>query len=382
MSTDLSKTNLLYTKAFGNSLQSNANDEQKFKEIFLQMSYLNSHGDELKEKVLNDLIENGIDSLSNYAIDMIEDFKSLALFPYSGNKIKFKNEMIQMYEYAHNEDIDTVVDTFLGAGGSISSLYHTFLEKGIKTLIVNDFNHTVINTHKNVAQKEEELINSVINTYRTIYLLGDDMFNPSPETLKKLREAFLAMEHSEKYEEVQTSSLFLFFQHITFSGAYKGIFEGGKDFKTTEATAKIYDMGKYFQGILNTIVKIKEYNKIYNSFDIVFMNDDYIKLVESFRNNEKVVFLFDPPYYASSANYGLKKGDFNQIKLLEQLSGLNFLYNNNKHREIFDFIKRFNYHSMSKLRRNNSSSASDVPVYEYLVASNLDNIESVEFTVS
>lgn len=346
------------------------------------MSYLNSHNDEFKHKVLNDIIENGIGALSNYDIDMIEDFQSLVLFPYSGNKIKFKEEMIEMYELAHNENIDTICDTFLGAGGSISSLYHTFLEKGIKNLIVNDFNHTVLNTHKNVAENSEGLIDTVVETYRTIYLLNDDMFNPSEDILKKLHMAFLALEKNEQYEHLQTSALFLFFQNITFSGAYKGVFEDGKDFKNTKASFKIYDMNRYFQGLLNTIVKIIEYSKIYNRFNTVFMNDDYINLVRDFRENENVLFLFDPPYYNSSANYGLKPTDFNQRKLLEQLSGLNFLYNNNKHMEIYEFIQKFGYHSMNKLRRNNSSGGSDIPVYEYLVASNMDNIKPVERTIS
>lgn len=378
----INNTNKLFTQAFEGALNDNKNNEEQYRKIFLKMSYLNSHKDEFKSKVLNDIIENGIDALSNYNIDYIEDFKSLVLFPYSGNKIKFKEEMVEMYNLAHKDNIDTICDTFLGAGGSISSLYNTFLDKGIKNLIVNDFNHTLINTHQSVAERTEELISSVINTYRTIQLLNDNIFNPSEDTLEKFKKAFLVLEKSQNYRNIQTSALFLFFQNITFSGAYKGVFEDGKDFINTKASAKIYDINRYFQGLLNTIVKIKEYSKIYNSFNTVFMNEDYRLLVDKLKNDDNVLFLFDPPYYDSSANYGLKEGDFNQRELLEKLSGLDFLYNNNKHREIFEFIQKYNYHSMSKLRRNNSSSKSDIPVYEYLVASNKHNMKPVQLTIS
>ena len=245
----INNTNKLFTQAFEGALNDNKNNEEQYRKIFLKMSYLNSHKDEFKSKVLNDIIENGIDALSNYNIDYIEDFKSLVLFPYSGNKIKFKEEMVEMYNLAHKDNIDTICDTFLGAGGSISSLYNTFLDKGIKNLIVNDFNHTLINTHQSVAERTEELISSVINTYRTIQLLNDNIFNPSEYTLEKFKKAFLVLEKSQNYRNIQTSALFLFFQNITFSGAYKGVFEDGKDFINTKASAKIYDINRYFQGL-------------------------------------------------------------------------------------------------------------------------------------
>lgn len=378
----MTNNNELFVQAFKKPLEFHKNDKQKYKEIFLAMSYLNSYNEEFKEKVLNNIIENGIEVLSNYEIDMIESCKNLALFPYSGNKIKFKDEMNQMYEYAHTDKVDTIIDTFLGAGGSISSMYQTFLDKGIKSLILNDFNHTIMNVHKNVAENTDELIDTLINTYRTIQMMGDDVFNPGEETNLKLRKAFFVLEKNKDFEHSQNSALFLYFQNIKFSGAYDGKFEDGKDFLHTKASIRIYDINRYFQGLLNSVVKIKMYSKIYNSFDTVFTNDDYANLVDKFRGREEVLFLFDPPYYESSANYGLKPSDFNQRKLLEKLEGLNFLYNNNKHREIFEFIEKYKFHSMSKLRRNNSSRGSDVPIYEYLVSSNSQNINPVQLVIT
>lgn len=374
----ISEVNEKFASVFGSLLKENMEYKDRYKEIFIRMSHLNTYSKEYKLKVMNEIESNGIDSFLEQKIVAVKDFQQYSLFPYPGNKIKFKDEMTQMFELAHNEDIETVVDTFLGAGGSISSLFEVFLEKGVKNLVLNDLNPTVLHTHKNIHSKKDEMIDTYIETFRTIHYLNDDIFNPSEETLLKLKEMFINSEQEELHSEVQTSVLFLFFQTLQFSGIYES--ETDKNgVRTSKINHKNYDINKYTNGLVNAVSKIEEYSMIYNSFNTKFRVEDYEVLVDKFKNDKTVLFLFDPPYYDAKANYGFN--DFPQRKLLEKLSGLNFIYNNNKHPEIYEFITKYNFHSMDKLRRvalNNT----DIPTYEYLVCSNNTNEQSVQLVVT
>lgn len=377
----LSEVNDKFGSVFGNLLKEHMNDKEKYKEIFIKMTSLSDCSKEFKMNVMNEIETTGINALYSNEISPNKDFQSLSLFPYSGNKIKFKNEMTEMFELSYNDNIETVVDTFLGAGGSISSLYESFLKNGIKNLILNDINPTILYTHKNVHSHKDEMIDTYIDTYRTIHLMNDNIFNPSDKTLLKLKEAFINSEKQGLHSDIQTSVLFVFFQTLQFSGIYKSKVDKKTGVRSSKISHKNYDINKYINGLLNSVSKIEEYSMIYNSFNTIFMNQDYVELVDKFKNDESMFFLFDPPYYDCSSNYGFEF--FNQRELLEKLNGLSFVYNNNKDPEIYEFIKKYNFHAMEKLRRVSSSSGiSDIPTYEYLVSSNNTNKKSVQKVIS
>jgi len=363
----ISHINKLTSETFEPILYEYRNDKEKYRDIFIRMSYLSSYSNDYRMKVMNDIKDKGIEGLYSNEIEKANEFQSLSLFPYSGNKLKFKKEMNQMFELGCNENIDTICDVFLGAGGTISSLYHSFIDKGIKNLVLNDLNESLIYTHSNIHKYKEEMINGLIDSYRTLHLLNDSIFFPSENTLDKLKQVLINSEKQELYSDIQTSILFLFFQTIQFSGTYESEIDEN-NLRVSKITSKIYDINKYIRGLLNSIDRIEEYNMIYNSFNTIFVNDDYKNIVNQFKNEESAFFLFDPPYYDCLSNYGFN--DFNQRELLEKLSGLNFLYNNNKHIEIFGFIQKYNFHTLEKLRRVRSSGGIDTPVYEYILSSN------------
>lgn len=375
----ISELNVKVARVFNEAVTLVSNDKHKLKKVFVFMTNLKFS--QRQEEIINSFIDK-IDNnkltkntlmrlVSQYKAPMITEIQDSSLVSYMGAKVQHKRKMVDSFKYAAKEEVDTVVDTFLGVGGSIMSLDKIMKQKGIKNLILNDFNPTLLNLHKNVSERTEELIEAVIEIYRTINQVDGNMFEPSQDTLDYLKKSLFILEQEGQYSNVYTSAIFMTLQSLQFGGRYDSfLHDNGNHISNMSSKVIEYDM--YFRTITNNIHKIRKYAKMYNSYNTVFMNEGYEVLIENFKRHENVFFLFDPPYYDTKVQYRKNKkrgGGFNQEELLNKLPSLNFLYTNYKVRDVYDYARKYNFHIDEKLRTNKIT-GTDFAKREYFITSN------------
>ena len=329
--------------------------------------------EKLDEKIKNiELNKNSLMRLiSLYKIESNYEIQDSSLAPYMGVKIQHSDKMIKAFKDTIDDDTDTVCDTFLGMGGSITALNNVMKRFKIKNLILGDFNPTTLNLHKNVAENTEELIDAFIEVYRTINLKDGNIFKPAQETLDSLKNTLTVLEKSGQHSNVYASALFMFIQPLQFGGGYDSRLDENNNL-VSKLSSKVIGYPMYFRTIFNSIHKFRKYAKMYNSYDTVFLNEDYSVIVDNLKGKDNVLFLFDPPYYDTKVQYHKKnkkdKG-FNQEKLLNKLPSLKFIYTNYKVRDIYDFSNKFNFRIDEKIRTNKISGTDEVKT-EYFITSN------------
>lgn len=352
-------------------------NKKEFNKTFSYLSDLQHCKDKaIQKRLMSEITKKGeIDFSKKFQVSINKDY---SLFIYAGNKIKFKNSMNYALKniLEENPSINTVVDLFMGSGGSIAAISEQLEKNDITDIIVSDLNETAINVHKNVKEHPQEVFEEIQKIHMIIIQSGEDVFSPSEKMMKALKKLLNANEFKGNYSSLETSALFLFLNQNTYGGNYEVDGNAIKsDITISNMNPTNYDDVKYYSSVLNLKHKIELYSKIYNSFNMIFLSEDCFKLMDTLRSDSHVLFLADPPYLTSKSdkiegceqNYNFI---FEHEKMLDYLEGTNFIYNNHMHKVIDKTCKANNY-NLIKLRRRttnaNNAHIKNAYVYEYIM---------------
>ena len=289
-------------------------------------------------------------------------------FSYSGSKFKFKNTTREALTDILSYDIENKIDTMVSpCAGSISGVisYSEILQShGIKHLVLNDLNLTIINFFKNVKDNIQELKNEVVNLIieSKNYLkdLGCDkedyrvLYNYFLEKLKEY-------EKNELHNHITASALFFFIARDSYNGIYKYDIE-------ENFTKKIHfspDNTKRLHIFLKNVLELDKISEFLNSFETVeFLTMDCIELVNRTNHLKNVIYDADPIYVKTEVeedfisvgnNYGFEKEYFDHKGFLEAFKGTNFIYFNNAHIKFDKYVEENEELSLTHIYKTSNS---------------------------
>lgn len=322
------------------------------------------------------------------SVEGLEKKDNSQLFNYNGNKNKFSSIFQKTFPKV-SEGVNTVTDVFFGQGGSTTVLEKQMKESGVKNLVLNEFNTTIYQLHKDVMENPDDLIEVCLSIYERIYN-NFGTLNIGKEEIKLVVKGL--KEEINEYERVgdlniYTSAVFLILNSVSFNGVYKYDFEN----KVSKEFSVSSDMSKFFRGFFTIPTKIKERSRVYNSFNTTFRNEDGIELMRELKG-DNVLFLIDPPYLEINSdevvdcrgNYGVEdlEGGFNHLGLLEVMVGTNYIYNNNKNGTLnryMDLCREYNENvNLISIYKKCSTGRTDITsvkgfLIEYLMYRNVNN---------
>lgn len=351
------------------------------------------------KKQLKMLKENGSIDYSDDELNVYSRKKNYKTFSYNGSKLKFKkpvnNALEKIFIADTNKDITTMISLCLGSMAGIISQFERLQQHGIKNLILNDLNLTLVGFFKNVYNNLEDLQNAVCEI---IIEIKEHFGNLSVEkekyqTIYKFLLAKLNLyELNKEHNNIYASALFFFLTRDCYNGIYRYDIEKN----ITLAITMSPDNKKRFYIFLKNVNELKSINTFLHSFEEVhFFTMDCIELLKIFQNDKTVIFDADPIYVkthskvleTSKGNYGFENDGFDHKLFLELLIGTNFIYYNNAH-FIFDEVVENNDLSIIKILKTSSienTKANQIQptTMEYLIYGSMnDNITADHSVVS
>jgi len=279
-----------------------------------------------------------------------------APFPYMGSKAQFREEIDQrLCETIRNvPDTFAYCEPFCGSLAAFLAVADSLKSRGIKRVILNDFNPHLINFYKMVQYHHLLLIEEIIGLEHEFSILIPAGFRdkeivkaerPNHPELKAHFQTIRSMVEKTEGKALKRAAQFWFLQWHAFNGVYCENNDGsnGMAFNwkcKTKHKKDIHELiGKLFS--------------VFQYFDIEFTNKHFRELEWL----QDTFFYLDPPYIDSTKNYkagGFSMDEQRELAKVVQESGAPFMYSNNYHSDI---VSLFNCH-IEKIERSNRISAS------------------------
>ncbi len=297
--------------------------------------------------------------------------ETLRLFTYAGNKTKFRDN-IQLAHYIitdkKEKKIDICIDLFAGTSAFFNMVQG---RQTFKHTVLNDINKSITTLLLNVKDNCENLILSIKKEFEYIeekYGIIDTQ-DKAKDWFEDRHQKLNELELEKNYDNILLSTYFYCLNNVPFGGNYSLNKNG------TSKIGRSTDLKKWDALFDNFIKKIYYFNDIYYKNNVVITNMDYRTIIRDY-GYENILYLIDPPYLTSnshkvkgcSSNY--KFNDFNHIELLDKLEILeNFIYFNNKHILLDDYISHYDFNHIEIERTTNSSEQSNYNLndYEYMI---------------
>lgn len=204
--------------------------------------------------------------------------------------------------------INTYIEPFSGGLGSFLSIAPILFEKNIKNIILNDINKTIIDIYKIIQSSEYELL---LNSYldlenkflcvvpNEIFSLNKTKDKDKVKVLLVEAEIFFKEKRQEfnqlknitnltKKDKINKCSLFLFLMEHCFNGVYRENSKGEYNSPFNWDTKKT--------NISNKTIIFSEYHIFFNKFNIEFVSQDALLLLENYHNKAETFIYLDPPY--------------------------------------------------------------------------------------
>jgi len=289
-------------------------------------------------------------------------------FSYSGSKYKFKNitreALSDILSYDTNNKIDTLVSPCAGSVSGVISYSEILKSHGIKHLVLNDLNLTIINFFKNVKENIQELKNEVVN----LIIESKDYLNDlccDKEDYKILYQYFLEklkeFEKNGLHSHITASALFYFLSRDSYNGIYKYDIENN----FTKQVNMSPDDRSRLQIFLKNVLELDKISEFLNSFETVeFLTMDCIELVNRTNHLKNVIYDADPVYVKTESeddlifvgnNYGFEKESFDHKGFLEAFKGTNFIYFNNTHIKFDKYVEENDELSLTHIYKTSNS---------------------------
>lgn len=218
-------------------------------------------------------------------------------------------------------------EPFCGGLGSFVEVAETLHAKGIKSIVLNDINSSLINTYQFILKDPHLLISEakkLEDKFVALFpkvtadtdLLNNKKLKRASEFYIKTRVKFNKVKGSNSIEE---AGLFLFLMSHSFNGIYRENASGG------------FNSPFNWRQKETDFAVVLEYHAFFNQFDISFTNMPW---VDTFENSD-YLFYFDPPYLNAiqAGENAYSKGGFglrDQVELVSKICTTlkHFLYSN------------------------------------------------------
>lgn len=263
------------------------------------------------------------------------------MFSYLGNKEFVKDDLLEIFEkqYSLNPSIDTYVEPFMGGIKSFISIHKSLLEKGVKKIVLNDYNSYIVEMWSCIKNNCEELVKVCHEIYPSV---TRDNYK---DRFYQLECLFNMIKDEKTYEsKILRSSLLILTLRFSFNGFYG-------ETKTKKLNMNVTTG---YRDVYRVIESIKEHHEILKQFEITFHNRDYKEVMDMYKNRKNVYMYIDSPYLKNNSNYitggfGLEE----QLKVCSYFKDLpNFCYSNVYREETKSFLLDRNY-SLRTIKRSN-----------------------------
>jgi len=199
--------------------------------------------------------------------------KNHFLYSYVGNK---KDESVDIIEAINFNKIENIIEPFCGSG---ALSYNIWLKYGNKFKYhLNDYDENLINIYKFLKENDVDYIEDKINKIKEQVQIKDDW-------IKKVNE----------YKETKNILLYIFIRKYSSMGRF-----GFWKLKMSISKFKITDEQKNF---------IKFIKEPY----VEITNNDWMDVFNKFKNDNKSIIIFDPPYMFSENGFYLSKKSVNNV---------------------------------------------------------------------
>jgi len=279
--------------------------------------------------------------------------------------------------FEDNPKIDTYVEPFLGGMGAFFALYPLIVSKNIKNIVLNDINVTLISTFNFVKSNPSQLIkeftlldnslealmpasvtkNGVSVALSSLHGVDDkELIKESLDSAKTFYNDTRTLFNKDKKNDIpdiKNSARFLFLMAHCFNGIYRENSSGGYNVPFNWAHNTPNTKAK--------IDAINDYNKFFNSNNIIFENMDVFSLISKY-GKENCFYYMDPPYMNEKTSENkYSEGGFGsneQSKLVsEAISMDSMVYSNHYLKSIKDEFA-INNIDFKKIFRKNIMAAS------------------------
>ncbi len=290
--------------------------------------------------------------------------KVTPLFKYIGGKTWLKERLNKEVDdiLNKNKDIDTYIEPFAGGLGAFLGIYETLLKHNIKTVIINDINHKLVNFYNTIKNDSDKLIKEYIH-------LEESFASKIPEHAFKLHkikdkiEIKSLLEDAYRYyievrnsfnnniDNIKSAAALLFLQHHCFNGIYRENSKGGYN-TPFNWEIRIVTEAKIRDKVLAVL-------GVFNSFNITFTSGSF----ENVDYSKNALYYLDPPYIneVEALENSYNKDVFNidsQLKLINLIKDTKFLYSNHDNNILIEAFKNIQNIDIINVPRKNIISAS------------------------
>lgn len=262
-----------------------------------------------------------------------------------------------------NNSINCYIEPFAGGLGSFISISDQLYASGIRKVLLNDVNLTIINTYKHIKDNNQLLLNE----YLSVEALYSQTIPEKAFSLHKTKQKEeLKVELAEACQyfntikkeynlvkndgSIHASALFLFLMEHCFNSVYRENQKG--EFNVPY---------NWEPGIISSDLKLrsfKEYHNLFITFDIEFSSMDVFLFLDAQSNLFKdALFYFDPPYLNETIGENkYNKDHFNknhQKVLLDYYNKINHVVFSNHLVPLFeDFCNNNGFQYTTHFRNN------------------------------
>lgn len=238
------------------------------------------------------------------------------------------------------------VEPFIGGGA-------LFFHLQLKSAVINDYNHDLINVYEVIRDNLDELIKDL------------QKHKNEAEYFYQLR-LLDRSEDFDKLSKIHKASRFIFLNKTCFNGLYRVNNSG--EFNSP--------FGRYKNPNIVNEPTLKAVSKYLNKNDIVITSGDYCTVLDDL--DKKAFVYLDPPYHpiSETSNFtGYTQGGWNeveQVRLKEACDkltgkGINFMQSNSASAFIIDLYKDYKINIVKANRSLNSDATKRGEVDEVII---------------
>lgn len=206
---------------------------------------------------------------------------------WAGGKTKLLKYIIPIISCFIDESKSNVYfEPFLGSGAVLIEL----LKNGIRfdKYICSDLNRNLIITFNQIKQNHEELIKEMEKLQTDFNLIDDES---KAQFYYDKRNEYNNIIDSD--QELQIASLFIFLNKTSFRGLYRVNKDGEYNIPFGNHTNRTLIKPQY----------IRELNKLFTDYDVIFNHDSYESVLENLNEESNNIVYLDPPYFGTFDNY-------------------------------------------------------------------------------
>ena len=207
-------------------------------------------------------------------------------FPYKAKPfIKWvggKAQLLEQFEALLPQDFEqwdnvTYVEPFVGGGAMLFFMLQRF--NNIKRVVINDINHTLTETYKNVKDHAEGLVFQLKQIEKEYSAIQNS------ELQKKYYLEIRRRFNEEELTSIERSSLLIFLNRTCFNGLYrensKGLFN--------------VPFGKYVNPTICNEAVIYADSELLNQYEVSILNVDFLETANVIHEG-RCFYYFDPPF--------------------------------------------------------------------------------------